>query len=152
MHAPRASLLLPLALLGCGGSLPGGNGGGVIDDPATLAGPWLVTRTLITSPASQPDFPLPVQYPVGFSAQDTWTFTVAGQRGTLTSLASSVDGAFASGQWTFSYVLDAGSGLRDDAAITITSTSPRLRGAMTHRYSNAQRTWLEVWTLDGVKQ
>lgn len=148
----RAPLPLVLSMLtACGTALPT-EGGGVIDDPASVAGAWLVTRTLITSPASQPDFPLPVMYPVGFRAQDTWVFTVNGQRATLFVDGSSAEGTFAQGQWVFSYQLDAGAGVQDNATITVTSTAPRLRGGITHRYSNAQRTWLEVWTLDGARQ
>lgn len=148
----RIPMTAPLLLLAACGTVLPGEGGGVIDDPASIAGTWLVTRTLITSPASQPDFPLPVTFPVGFRAQDSWRITVDGQRAVLTSGDSAVNGTFAQGQWVFTYQLDAGSGVSDSATITVTSTSPRMRGGVTHRYATTQRTWLEVWTLDGTKQ
>lgn len=153
MAPPLHRTLLALALIGCGTALPG-EGGGVIDDPMSLSGAWLVSRTLVISPAAEPDFPLQVLYPVGFRTQDTWVFTVTGQRAMVSVDGSTAEGTFAQGQWTFSYQLDAGSGVRDDATLTVTSTAPRLRGTMSHRYTTraSQRVWLEVWTLEGTRQ
>lgn len=140
-----------LVLDACGTALPGEGGGGVVGDAAALAGAWQVTRTLVTSPGAQGDFPLPVSIPVGFRAQDVWTIVVSGQRGTLTAGDTAVEGTWSQSQWTFTYQLSPGMGLRDDATIALTATSPRLRGTMTHRYTNGQRTWIEVWTVDGAR-
>lgn len=65
-----------------------------------IAGKWLVTRTLVTP---NPDFPN------GYQDQQEWTIAVQGETATLTTVAGTINGVWASSSnfsykhWVFTY-------------------------------------------------